>query len=100
MDDRPACRGDRTPDRTRRLLNCAVWDTFHRNEPGPPVRGGGTWMRPRRKRRRGRMVIGAIDETGQEKASEATAVVKRQYGGARAGWQTGSTRSTCRTCGE
>jgi hypothetical protein len=45
------------------------------------------------------MVIGAIDETGQEKAGEATAGVKRQYMGARAGWQTGSTRSTCRTCG-
>ena len=33
----------------------------------------------RRGRRRGGMVIGAIDETGQEKAGEATAGVKRQY---------------------
>ena len=30
-------------------------------------------------RRRGGLVIGAIDETGQEKAGEATAGVKRQY---------------------
>jgi hypothetical protein len=29
-------------------------------------------------RRRGRMVIGAVDETGQEKAGEATAGVKRR----------------------
>src|SRR5439155_5800208 len=32
-------------------------------------------------RRRGHLVIGAIDETGQEKAGEATAGVKRQYMG-------------------
>ena len=31
--------------------------------------------------RRGGLVIGAIDETGQEKAGEATAGVKRQYMG-------------------
>ena len=35
----------------------------------------------RRNRRRGGLVIGAIDETGQEKAGEATAGVKRQYMG-------------------
>ncbi|MGO9932944.1 MAG: transposase, partial [Steroidobacteraceae bacterium] len=29
--------------------------------------------------RRGGMTVGAIDETGQEKAGEATAGVKRQY---------------------
>ena len=33
----------------------------------------------RRGKRRGGLVIGAIDETGQEKAGEATAGVKRQY---------------------
>jgi DDE superfamily endonuclease len=35
----------------------------------------------RRGRRRGGLVIAAIDETGQEKAGEATAGVKRQYMG-------------------
>src|SRR5512135_3876625 len=35
----------------------------------------------RRGGRRGGLVIGAIDETGQEKAGEATAGVKRQYMG-------------------
>ena len=33
----------------------------------------------RRRRRRRGLVIGAIDETGQEKAGEATCGVKRQY---------------------
>ena len=33
----------------------------------------------RRGKRRGGLVIGAIDETGQEKAGEATCGVKRQY---------------------
>ena len=32
-----------------------------------------------RRGRRGGMVIGAIDETGQEKAGQATCGVKRQY---------------------
>ena len=35
----------------------------------------------RRGRRRGGLVIGAVDETGQEKAGDATAGVKRQYMG-------------------
>src|SRR6202021_3219413 len=35
----------------------------------------------RRGRRRGGLVIGAIDETGQEKTGKATAGVKRQYMG-------------------
>ena len=52
---------------------------LRRDERGAPVRGqrpaGGGAARPRR----GGMVIGAIDETGQEKAGEATAGVKRQY---------------------
>lgn len=32
--------GDRTPDRTQRLLNRAAWDTFAAMSPGPPVRCG------------------------------------------------------------
>ena len=53
----------------------------------------------RGKRRRG-LVIGAIDETGQEKAGEATCGVKRQYLGCAAGWPTGSTPCTWPTCGK
>ncbi len=76
VDDRPACRG---PD-AQRLLNRAAWDTFAAMSQVPrfvaadldaaaaqPPAGG--------------MVIGAIDETGQEKAGEATAGVKRPYMG-------------------
>jgi hypothetical protein len=32
--------GDRTPDRTQRLLNRAAWDTFAAMGGGTPVRGG------------------------------------------------------------
>jgi DDE superfamily endonuclease len=91
--------GDRTPNRTQRLLNRAAWDTFAAMSQVRRFVAADLDAAARRNRRRGGMVIGAIDETGQEKAGEATAGVKRQYMGARAGWQTGSTRSTCRTCG-
>jgi SRSO17 transposase len=67
--------GDRTPDRMQRLLNRASWDTF------------GAMSQVRRfavagleeAGRRGGLVIGALDETGQQKQGEATAGVKRQY---------------------
>ena len=71
--------GDRTPDKTQRLLNHASWDTFA--AMGVVRRFAVTGLEEaarRRKRRRG-LVIGAIDETGQEKQGEATAGVKRQY---------------------
>src|ERR1051326_3750950 len=48
-----------------------------RGLPGPSR--GCRRARTRRRGRRGGMVIGAIDETGQEKAGAATAGVKRQY---------------------
>jgi SRSO17 transposase len=72
--------GDQTPDKTQRLLNHASWDTF---TAMGVVRGfavaGLEEAARRRRKRRGALVIGAIDETGQEKAGEATAGVKRQY---------------------
>ena len=77
MDDRRAC-GDRTPDRTQRLLNHASWDTFAAMAVVRRFAVAGLEAAARRGRRRG-MVIGAIDETGQEKAGEATCGVKRQY---------------------
>src|SRR6266702_7457929 len=73
---------DRTPDRTQRLLSRASWDEraamaqvrrFAMAGLTEAARKGG--------RRRGHLVIGAVDETGQEKAGEATAGVKRQYMG-------------------
>ena len=72
--------GDQTPDKTQRLLNHASWDTFA--AMGVVRRFAVTGLEEaarRRRKRRGALVIGAIDETGQEKAGEATAGVKRQY---------------------
>ena len=73
--------GDRTPDRTQRLLNHASWDTFAAMAEVRRFAVAGLEAAARRRGRRGGMVIGAIDETGQEKAGEATAGVKRQYMG-------------------
>jgi SRSO17 transposase len=71
--------GDKTPDKTQRLLNHAVWDTFAAMGVVRRFAVAGLEDAARRRRRRGGLVIGAIDETGQEKAGEATAGVKRQY---------------------
>ena len=71
--------GDTTPDRTQRLLNHAVWDTSAAMGVVRRFAVAGLEDAARRGRRRGGLVIVAIDETGQEKAGEATAGVKRQY---------------------
>jgi hypothetical protein len=65
--------GDSTPDRTQRLLNHAVWDAraveavvrgfVAEHLSGEPL------------------VVGALDESGQQKQGDATAGVKRQYMG-------------------
>ncbi len=71
--------GDKTPDKTQRLLNHASWDTFAAMGVVRRFAVVGLEQAARRGRRRGGLVIGAIDETGQEKAGEATCGVKRQY---------------------
>jgi SRSO17 transposase len=71
--------GDKTPDKTQRLLSHAVWDTFAAMGVVRRFAVAGLEEAARRGRRRGGLVIGAIDETGQEKAGSATAGVKRQY---------------------
>ena len=71
--------GDTTPDRTQRLLNHAVWDTLAAMGVVRRFAVAGLEEAARRGRRRRGLVIGAIDETGQEKAGEATCGVKRQY---------------------
>jgi SRSO17 transposase len=73
--------GDRTPDRTQRLLNRAAWDTFAAMSQVRRFAVAGLEEAARSNGRCGGMVIGALDETGQEKAGEATAGVKRQYMG-------------------
>lgn len=72
--------GDRTPDRTQRLLNRAVWDArAAMSEVRRFVVTGLDAVAVRRTRRGLR--IAALDETGQQKAGTATCGVKRQYMG-------------------
>jgi SRSO17 transposase len=73
--------GDRSPDRTQRLLNRASWNTLAAMSEVRRFGAAGLAGAARRGRGRGGLVIAAIDETGQEKAGEATAGVKRQYMG-------------------
>jgi hypothetical protein len=88
--------GDRTPDRTQRLLNHASWDTFAAMSV---VRRFAAKGLEQAARRRGGLVIGAIDETGQEKAGKPRRESNASTWGARGRWRTGSTRCTCPTCG-
>jgi SRSO17 transposase len=70
---------DKAPDKTQRLLNHASWDTSAAMSVVRRFAAAGLEAAAARRGRRGGMVIGAIDETGQEKAGQATAGVKRQY---------------------
>ena len=72
--------GDRTPDRSQRLLSRASWDEQAAMSQVRNYAAAGLDEAARRSRRR-RMAAGALDETGQEKQGSATAGVKRQYMG-------------------
>src|SRR5207247_5263992 len=67
--------GDRTPDKTQRLLNRSVWDTV---TAMGVVRKFAVAGLEQAARRRG-LAVGAVDETGQVKQGEHTAGVKRHY---------------------
>ena len=71
--------GDRTPDRTQRLLNRAVWDTFAAMGVVRRFAVAGLDEAARKTGRPHGLAVGAIDETGQVKAGARTAGVKRQY---------------------
>ena len=71
--------GDRTPDRTQRLLNRAVWDTWAAMGVVRRFAVAGLDEAARKTGRRRGLAVGAIDETGQVKAGTRTAGVKRQY---------------------
>jgi len=77
--------GDGTPDKTQRLLNHASWDTFAAMGVVRRFAVAGLGEAARRGRRRRGLVIGAIDETGQEKKGDCTAGVKRQHMGCAGG---------------
>ena len=72
--------GDRAPDKTRRLLSRAVWDTSAAVGAVRRFAVSGLQEAARRGGRRG-LVTGALDETGQEKTGTAAAGVQRQYPG-------------------
>jgi SRSO17 transposase len=67
--------GDRTPDKTQRLLNRALWEA---SEAMRVVRGFAVTGLDQAACRRG-LIVGAVDETGQVKQGEQTAGVKRHY---------------------
>jgi len=81
--------GDRSPDRTQRLLNRAAWDTL---AVMGVVRGfavAGLDQAARQPGQRKGLAVGALDETGQEKQGQATAGVKRQHMGCAGGVENG-----------
>jgi SRSO17 transposase len=71
--------GDRTPDRTQRLLNRAVWDAFAAMGVVRRFAVAGLDDAACKAGRRRGLAAAAIDETGQVKAGARTAGVKRQY---------------------
>jgi SRSO17 transposase len=90
MSEMPARNGwaiaelvrDRTPDKTQRLLNRASWDDTEAMAEIRRFAVSGLEEAARKAgRRRGKLVIGALDETGQQKKGESTAGVKRQHMG-------------------
>ena len=72
--------GDRSPDRSQRLLNRASWDERAAMSLVRKYAAAGLDDAARRSRRR-RMTAGVLDETGHEKQGSSTAGVKRQYMG-------------------
>ena len=71
--------GDHTPDRTQRLLNRAVWDTWAAMGVVRRFAVAGLDEAARKTGRCRGLAVGAIDETEQVKAGTRTAGVKRQY---------------------
>ena len=80
--------GDRSPDRTQRLLNRAAWDTVAAMGIVRRFAVAGLDEAAARAGRR-RLAVGALDETGQEKKGQATAGVKRQHMGCAGGVENG-----------
>ena len=73
--------GDKTPDKTQRLLNHACWDEMAAMSAVRRFTVAGLDQAAWQNRRAGGLTAGALDETGQEKQGRATAGVKRQYMG-------------------
>jgi len=81
--------GDKTPDRTQRLLNRASWDEAAAMGAVRRFAAAGLDEAARRSGRRRGLAVGALDETGQEKHGTATAGVQRQHMGCAGGVENG-----------
>jgi SRSO17 transposase len=81
--------GDRAPDRTQRLLNRASWYTMAAMSVVRRFAVAGLDQAAARRRGRRPLAVGALDETGQEKAGIATAGVQRQHMGCAGGVENG-----------
>jgi hypothetical protein len=92
--------GDRTPERTQRLLNRAAWDTFAAMGVVRRFAVAGLDEAARRRGRRRGLAVGALDETSQLKQGTATAGSSGTTWGVWARWPMGSPRCTCRMCGK
>ncbi len=66
--------GDRTPDKTQRLLNRASWDTFAAMGVVRQFAVAGLDEAARKTGRRRGLAVGAVDETGQVKAGTRTVI--------------------------
>ena len=74
--------GDTTPDKAQRVLNHASWEAYEAMSVVRRFGADGLEAAARKRgKRKGRLKILALDETGQEKKGECTAGVKRQYMG-------------------
>ena len=81
--------GDKTPDRTQRLLNRACWDEAAAMGAVRRFAVAGLDEAARRSGRGRGLAVGALDETGQEKHGSATAGVQRQHMGCAGGVENG-----------
>jgi SRSO17 transposase len=81
--------GDRSPDRTQRLLNRAAWDEATAMSAVRRFAVAGLDRAAACRRGRRPLAVGALDETGQEKHGSSTAGVKRQHMGCAGGVENG-----------
>jgi hypothetical protein len=84
--------GDRAPDRTQRLLSRAVWDTSAAMGVVRRFAVAGLDEAARRGGRKGGLVIGALDETGQEKRGTAVPACNASIPAPPGGWRTARSR--------
>jgi hypothetical protein len=90
--------GDRTPERTQRLLNRAAWDTFAAMGVVRRLAVTGLDEAARRPGRRRGLVIGRwMSPVRKSRARLRASSISTS--GVRARWRQGSTRCTCHMCG-